>query len=102
MDFDSLHQVSDVRKVLHVKKVLCESETQSGRIDITNAVSLSGRVIKSHAERKGLLVQENVQVLLMNCVIDFQTGEKYRLESLEELILQEKEWLSRRLSIENF
>ena len=35
-----------------------------------------------------------ITVLLMDCVIDFRIGDKHRLESLDELIMQEKEWLS--------
>ena len=51
-------------------------------------------MIKVPSERYRLRSIDNVQILLMDCVIDFRIGGKQRLESFDELIMQEKEWLS--------
>ena len=59
IDHESLHPFFDVRKIVHVKKVI--SDRKSGQIEITNGVGLSGRVIKTPAERHRLKTRENVQ-----------------------------------------
>ena len=59
VDHESLFQYFDIRKIVHVKKVV--SNAKMGQIEISNGVGLSGRVIKIPSERHILKVKENVQ-----------------------------------------
>ena len=90
IDQDSLEKYFNIRKLVHSKKVLTERKCE---IELHHGVVFSGRVEKDPAFQRNLHSLSDVRILLLDCIIDFRISEKLRLESLDELIMQEKEWL---------
>ena len=90
IDQDSLEKYFNIRKLVHSKKVLTEGKCE---IELHHGVVFSGRVEKDPAFQRNLHSLSDVRILLLDCIIDFRISEKLRLESLDELIMQEKEWL---------
>jgi len=87
---DSISAAFDVRKRIHVKKIISDDV---GHISKLDGVIFSGKLITNNAKKRVKTKRENVSIVLLDCMIDFRMGGKGRLESLDELIRQEQEFL---------
>ena len=83
---EAIREVFDPRLLVHVKKHIIEGPDETNLYD---GAALSGKVFKPESWTP----KKDLNVLLIDVPIEFRQDQN-RLESLDDLLMQEKEWLS--------